>query len=266
MARVRELVMVTRREGFQDVVFIAMGDSNLAADALLQTAAEKRYRRVFLLDSVDPSAIRAVDEQLDFASTLFVIASKSGKRIETHALLLYLLDRLKAQKISEPARCFIAVTEENSYLSELANNYGFLEILLDPPGIKGRYSALIHFGLLLSAVWNCEPETLVNSALAMCDLCRQPAAGDKNPALGLAAFLAAGAIEGSDKLLLVATRSLQTLTYRIGQLAGASTSKEGQGFDPGFRRRPEMAGDLPARLHRRGSDHARGSGCRNKGI
>ncbi len=130
MARVRELVTVTRREGFQDVVFIAMGDSNLAAETLLQTAAEKRYRRVFLLDSADPTAIRAVDEQLDFAATLFVIASKSGKRIETHAPLLYFLDRLKVQKVGEPARCFIAVTEEDSYLSELANNYGFLGIFL----------------------------------------------------------------------------------------------------------------------------------------
>lgn len=91
---------------------------------------------------------------------------------------------------------------------------------------------MIHFGLLLSAVWNSEPETFVTSALAMRDLCRQTATGDKNPALGLAAFLAAGAIEGSDKLLFIATKSLQALTYRIGQLAGASISKEGQGLIP----------------------------------
>ena len=29
-------------------------------EALLRTAAEKRFRRVFLLDSADPKAIRAV--------------------------------------------------------------------------------------------------------------------------------------------------------------------------------------------------------------
>jgi len=80
MGRVRELVAETKREGFQDVVFIAMGDSNLAAEALLHTPAEKRYRRMFFLDSADPSAVRTVDQQLDFGVTLFVIASKSGKR------------------------------------------------------------------------------------------------------------------------------------------------------------------------------------------
>jgi hypothetical protein len=91
---------------------------------------------------------------------------------------------------------------------------------------------LIHFGLLLSAIWSSEPEHFVSRAVAMRELCRQAATGDKNPALGLAAFLAAGAIEGSDKLLLTATKSLQALTYRIGQLVGASISKEGQGLIP----------------------------------
>jgi len=232
MGRVRELVAETKREGFQDVVFIAMGDSNLAAEALLHTPAEKRYRRMFLLDSADPSAVRTVDQQLDFGVTLFVIASKSGKRIETHALLLYFLNRLKAQRISEPARCFIAVTEEDSYLSELAKNYGFLRIFYDPPGIKGRYSSLIHFGLLLSAIWTSEPETFVSIAMAMRDLCRQPSSAGKNPALELAALLVAGAMEGREKLLLTATKSLQALTPRIGQLVGASISKAGHGLIP----------------------------------
>jgi glucose-6-phosphate isomerase len=54
-----------------------MGGPNLAAETLLNTSAEKRYRRVFVLDSTDPSAIRAVDEQLDHAATLFVVAKLS---------------------------------------------------------------------------------------------------------------------------------------------------------------------------------------------
>ena len=229
--RVRELMAAPGREAFQDVVFIAMGDSNLAAQALLQTAAEKRFRRVFLLDSADPNAIRTVEEQLDFEATVFVVASKFGKRIETHALMLYFLDRLKTRSLGDPGRCFVAVTEKDSYLAELAHNYGFLGTFFDTPGIKGRYSSLIHFGLLQSTIWNSEPEDLVSRAVAMRDLCRQPD-GDQNPALGLAAFLAAGALEGDDKLVLVGTRSVGALTYRIGQLVGASLDKEGQGFVP----------------------------------
>jgi transaldolase / glucose-6-phosphate isomerase len=241
MPRVGELVAATKRDGFQDVVLIAMGDSDLAAETLLHTAAAKRYRRFFLLDSVDPVAIQAVEEQLDFAVTLFVVASKSGKRIETHALLLYFLNQLKVKGVGDPGRCFIAVTEEDSYLAELAKNYGFLGNFFDSRGIKGRYSSLIHFGLLLSAIWSSEPAAFVSSPVAMRDLCRQPATGDKNPALGLAALLAASATEGRDKLFLTATQSLRAFTYRIGQLVGTSIAKQGQGLIPVADELPEWS-------------------------
>jgi len=232
MAKAEELAGVAHAEGLQDVVVIGMGGPNLAAETLLNTSAEKRYRRVFVLDSTDPSAIRAVDEQLDYAATLFVVVEKAGKRIETHALMLYFLNRLKALRVSEPGRHFVAVTERDSYLSVLAKHNGFLEIFFDPPGIKGRYSSLLHFGLLSSAIWKYEPQTLVSRAIAMREVCRQSPTVDVNPAPGLAAFLAAGAIEGSNKLLLLGTRSVQALTYRIGQLVGASMCKQGQGLLP----------------------------------
>ena len=146
--------------------------------------------------------------------------------------MLYFLNRLKALRVSEPGLHFVAVTEKDSYLAELARNYGFLQTFLDPPGIKGRYSSLLHFGLLSSAIWKYERKTLVSRAIAMREVCRQSPTVDVNPAPGLAAFLAAGAIEGSNKLLLLGTRSVQPLTYRIGQLVGASTCKQGQGLLP----------------------------------
>ena len=102
-----------------------------------------------------------------------MFASKSGKRIETHALLLYFLNELRTHKATEPGRCFVAVTEEDSYLAELARNYDFLGTFLDPPGIKGRYSSLIHFGLLLSAVWRMEPQELVTRAKLMRESCKR---------------------------------------------------------------------------------------------
>jgi transaldolase/glucose-6-phosphate isomerase len=232
MARAGELARVAQAEGLQDVVLIGMGGPNLAAETLLNTSAEKRYRRVFVLDSTDPVAIRAVDEQLNYAATLFVVVDKSGKRIEIHTLLLYFLSRLKALRVSDPGLHFVAVTEKDSYLAELASNYGFLQTFLDPPGIKVRYSSLLHFGLLSSAIWKYEPTTLASRAIAMREVCRQSPTVDINPAPGLAAFLAAGAMEGNNKLLLLGTRSVQALTYRIGQLVGASMCKQGRGLLP----------------------------------
>ena len=231
MVRAAALAATTEREGFRDLVFIAMGDSNLAAETVAQSSVPQRPQRFFLLDSTDPATIRSVSEQLDLDRTLFVFASKSGKRIETHALLLYFLNRLKMHKAAEPGRRFVAVTEEGSYLSELAQNYDFLGTFLDPPGIKGRYSSLIHFGLLSSAVWRLDPQELVMRAKATRELCKR-AADDGNPAAELAAFLAAAEVSGSDKLLLLSSKGLQASTYRIAQLVGASTSKGGQGLIP----------------------------------
>jgi transaldolase / glucose-6-phosphate isomerase len=235
MMRAAALAATTEREGFRDVVFIAMGDSNLAAETVAQsvsqTVSPQRLQRFFLLDSTDPAAIQRVSDQVDLDRTVFVFASKSGKRIETHALLLYFLNRLRMHKMAEPGRRFVAVTEDGSYLSELATNYDFLGIFLDPPGIKGRYSSLIHFGLLLSAVWRLDPQELVMRAKAMRELCMR-APDDGNPAAELAAFLAAAEASGNNKLLLVSSKGLQASTYRIAQLVGASTSKCGQGFIP----------------------------------
>ena len=231
MMRAAALAATAEREGFRDLVFVAMGDSNLAAETVAQTGSPQRPQRFFLLDSTDPAAIRRVSEQLDLDRALFVFANKSGKRIETHTLLLYFLNQLRMHKATEPGRCFVAVTEEGSYLSELAKNYDFLGTFLDPAGIKGRYSSLIHFGLLLSAVWRLDPQELVTRAKATRELCKR-LPDDGNPAAELAAFLAAAEASGKEKLLLLSSKGLQASTYRIAQLVGASTSKGGQGLIP----------------------------------
>src|SRR5262249_7155517 len=144
--------------------------------------------------------------------------------IETHALLLYLLDRLKAVSTTDPWRSCIAVTDAGSYLAEHAHTYGFRAALLDPPGIKGRYSSLIHFSLLLSGLWRFDPADLASRAVAARELCEPHTPPDANPALALAALLAAGSASCHHNLLLLGTSSLQAATHRIAQLVGVSTS------------------------------------------
>jgi transaldolase/glucose-6-phosphate isomerase len=232
MAHVVEFTAAAEAEGFDDVVFVAMGDSNLAAETVLNTPVQKRWKRIFVLDSTDPGRIRSVEKDLDLQRTLFVFANKSGKHIETQALLLYFLQQFKAEGISSPGRHFIAITEKGSYLAEIAKSYQFRETSFDPPGIKGRYSSLIHFGLLLSALCRLDPASLLSRAAAMRDSCRPSTPSEANPALALAAFLAAGAIEGHNRFLLFSPKSLTSLMYRVAQLVGVSMGKGGQGLIP----------------------------------
>jgi putative hydrolase of the HAD superfamily len=62
-------------------------------------------------------------------------------------------------------------------------------------------------------------------------LCQRPTA-EVNPALALAAFLAAAVVEGQDKLLFFSTKSLEASALRVGQLVGTSISKQGHGLIP----------------------------------
>jgi transaldolase/glucose-6-phosphate isomerase len=232
MAHLAQVAAAAEVEGFEDVVFVAMGDSNLAAETVLNLSLEKRWKRIFVLDSTDPDRVRAVDQGLNLPRTLFVFANKSGKHIETQALLLYFLQRVRAAGSSSPGLHFIAVTDPDSYLADLAKEYRFRECFFDPPGIRGRYSGLIHFGLLLSALCRFEPASFLDRAAAMRDLCRSSTPPQANPALALAAFLAAAAVEGRDKFLLAANKTLTALTYRFAQLVGVSMGKGGQGLVP----------------------------------
>jgi hypothetical protein len=234
MKRVAERARDIEPAGFEDVVFIAMGGSNLAAETILRNPGAKIAKQLFLLDSTDPGSIRALEEKLNLERTLFIFSNKSGKGIETHALLLYFLERLKSIGVTFPGSHFVALTEENSYLAQLALQYHFADIFLDPPGISGRFSSLIHFGLFLSGVSQIDPVVLLTRMKAMSEACGPATPNEMNPALALGAFLAAGEIEGFDRLILLTTDSVERFAYRIGNLVGTSTGKEDHGIIPIF--------------------------------
>ena len=218
--------------GFEDVVFVTMGGSNLAAETVLRLPSAKLGKRSFLLDGIDPDSVRALEDTLLLDRTLFIFANKSGKGIETHSLFLYFLEKLKTLGIQSPARHFVALTEEYSYLSQLAGQYDFLDSFLDPEGIHGRYSSLIHFNLFLAALCRLAPSDLLARAQGMRDACGPAAPRDTNAALALGALLAAAEIEGLDRLVIFSTDSLNPVSRRIGCLVGASTGKGGRGIVP----------------------------------
>jgi transaldolase/glucose-6-phosphate isomerase len=236
MARVAARAAMIEPAGFEDVVFVTMGDSNLAAKSILSLPAAKLGKRTFLLDNIDPDSVRAFDESLCLDKTLFIFANKSGKHLETHSLLLYFLERLRMLGIHSPARHFVTLSEENSYLGELAQEYAFIDSFLDPPGIHGRYSSLIHFNFFLAALCRLDPSGLLARTQAMRDACGHSAPQEANPAVSLGAFLAAAEIEGLDRLVFFSPENLKTAARRMGYLVGASTGKKGRGIIPIFGR------------------------------
>ena len=149
-----------------------------------------------------------------------------------HSLLLYFLERLKMMGVNSPAHHFISLTEENSYLGQLAVEYDFLDSFLDPPGIQGRYSSLIHFNFFLAALCRLDLGDLLVRTQSMCDACGPSSPVEANPAVSLGAFLAAAEMEGLNRLVFFTTDSLRPVARRIGYLLGASTGKKGRGIVP----------------------------------
>lgn len=237
LARVVARAAMIEPAGFEDVVFVTMGNSYLAARSVLRLPDARLGKRTFFLDTIDPDAVRAFDHMLRMEKTLFIFVSKTGKNVETHSLLLYLLERLKSAGVQSPPSHFVTLTEENSYLGELAREYDFVDSFLDPPGINGRYSSLIHFNFFLGALCRIDTTALLERTHAMREVCGRTVPAESNPAASLAAFLAATQGAALDRMVLFSPRMLQPAALRIGCLVGASTGKKGQGFIPIYGRK-----------------------------
>ena len=229
-ARLEACAEAVRRDGFADVVLLGMGGSSLAPDVLRQvlgTAAG--HPRLHVLDSVDPDSVRAAMSRAD--SALFLVASKSGSTIEPNVMAAEARRRVTAAGHSAWGSRFVAITDPDTVLHKQATTEQFRDVFVNPPDIGGRYSALSFFGMVPAALIGVDLGALLADARAMESACRSTAAKD-NPGLSLGALMAAGALDGRDKLTLLLPPRLQSLGLWIEQLIAESTGKHGKGVVP----------------------------------
>ena len=220
-------------DGVRNLVLLGMGGSSLAPEVVsLLFPAPAGGRRFFVLDTTDPESLLAVERSLNLASTLFIVASKSGSTIETLSQFRYFLARLQQARFASPGRHFIAITDAGSPLDQLAQEHAFRRVFRNPADIGGRYSALSYFGLVPAALWGADVNALLDSASEMAAACGPQAPPETNPALRLGALLGAAALQGCDKLFLLSSRKLEPLGNWIEQLVAESTGKEGRGIVP----------------------------------
>ena len=230
LPRLRELAESIRAEGRSDIVLLGMGGSSLAPEVLREViGVAPGYPRFRMLDSVDPEAVR--DVMAHAASSLFILASKSGSTIEPNVMAAEARQRLIASGEARWASRFLAITDDGTSLHQRASSEGFREIFVNPADIGGRYSALSLFGMVPAALMGVDLERLLSQAREMEAACRVTGAA-ANPGLALGAFLAAGAESGRDKLTLVVPPRLASFGLWVEQLIAESTGKQGKGVVP----------------------------------
>jgi transaldolase/glucose-6-phosphate isomerase len=216
--------------GITQVVLMGMGGSSLAPEVFARTFGRRPgCPALLVLDSTHPEAVRAVDEQTDPATTLFVVSSKSGTTIEPNSFLAHCWERV-AGSSPEPGVHFAAITDPGTPLAALARDRGFRRVFAANPDVGGRFSALSHFGLVPATLIGADAGALLDAAATMAVACRRAPAA--NPGFVVGAILGELALAGRDKATFLASPALAALPAWIEQLVAESAGKAGKGIVP----------------------------------
>jgi transaldolase / glucose-6-phosphate isomerase len=227
-----KFVEAVRRDGFEHVVLLGMGGSSLAPDVFQATFGNARgYPELKVLDSTHPAAVKAVEESVNLARTLFVVSSKSGTTIEPLSFMRYFWAQV-AKTTKDPGRQFVAITDPGSSLGKLARERGFRRVFEAVPDVGGRFSALTHFGLVPAALIGVDLKRLLQVAGCMAKACAGGVAAKSNPGLVLGAALGELALAGRNKVTFVMSPALDVLPLWLEQLIAESTGKNGKGIVP----------------------------------
>lgn len=205
------------------VLLCGMGGSSLAPEVISRWAGVP----LTVIDSTHPDFI-AAELASDLTRTLVVVSSKSGSTIETMSHRAAFTAAFTAAGL-DPAERVLVVTDPGSPLEAAALAAGQRVCHADPD-VGGRFSALTAFGLVPTALAGADVRDILEDACAARETLRidSPA----NPALLLAATIAAGLPERYVLGIAEAPGTDWGLGSWIEQLVAESTGKQGHGVFP----------------------------------
>jgi transaldolase/glucose-6-phosphate isomerase len=234
LAALEGLAAEVRSGGYSHALLMGMGGSSLAPEVLARTfGSASGHPRLLILDSTDPAQIARIESQIDPASTLFIVSSKSGSTLEPDILHRYFFAAAeRALGEGKAGARFVAVTDPGSALEATARRQGFAHVFAGDTAIGGRYSALSNFGMVAAAVLGMDVRALFEAAAPMVDACDASAPPAANPGLHLGILLGEAARGGRDKLTLIASPAIAAFGSWLEQLVAESTGKQGKGIVP----------------------------------
>jgi transaldolase / glucose-6-phosphate isomerase len=237
IARIGELRRVAedvRQGGFTHVLLLGMGGSSLCPEVLALTfGRQPGWPALSVLDSTDPAQVRAAEQRVDLARTVFVVSSKSGTTLEPIIFKQYFFERVQdTVGRGRAGERFIAITDPGSKMEKVARADGFRHVLFGLPSIGGRYSALSDFGMVPAALMGLDVARLLDAARGMARACAASGPAADNPGAALGTILGALATRGHDKITLVASPGIHDLGAWLEQLLAESTGKIGKGLIP----------------------------------
>jgi glucose-6-phosphate isomerase len=176
--------------------------------------------------------VLATERAVDLSKTLFVVSSKSGGTIETRSQFAYFYARVREAVGDSAGSHFVAITDPETSLAELAKEHGFLHTFLNDPEIGGRYSALSYFGLVPAALMGVDVTAVLERAQVAEQACQHYDHSSSNSGLWLGVAMGELALHRRDKLTFAVEEPVGSFGLWVEQLIAESTGKEGKGILP----------------------------------
>ncbi|MGA8608214.1 MAG: bifunctional transaldolase/phosoglucose isomerase [Candidatus Sulfotelmatobacter sp.] len=268
LAELRGLAKEVWSAGFKDALLLGMGGSSLCPEVLRMTFGKiSGYPDLHVLDSTDPAQVKAFENKIDIARTLFIVSSKSGSTLEPNIFKQYFFELTKKAVGADKAGShFMAITDPGSKMQKVAEADRFRHVFFGRPSIGGRYSALSNFGMVPAAVIGIDTKKFLDRAQAMVEACGPSATVEQNPGAVLGIILGTAATTGHDKVTIVTSPDISDLGAWLEQLLAESTGKVGKGIIPVDREAlaaPEVYGNdrVFAYIH---TEHATDAGSEAK--
>jgi transaldolase/glucose-6-phosphate isomerase len=230
----RNIAEEVRGAGFSHALLLGMGGSSLCPEVMKLTFGRVAgYPELFVLDSTDPAQIKAFEQKVDLAKTLFIVSSKSGSTLEPNIFKQYFFERVKqVAGEKEAGSRFLAITDPGSKLQQIAEADGFRHIFFGVPSIGGRYSALSNFGMVPAAIQGVDVPKFLDRTEDMVRACASCAPVEENPGVVLGTILGVLGKNGCDKVTIAASPGISDLGAWLEQLLAESTGKDGKGLIP----------------------------------
>lgn len=144
----------------EQIVILGIGGSALGASCL-QQALTHLYKtpKLHVLDNIDPTMIRELEDIINPQKTLFIVITKSGKTPETLAQFDYFKKKV-------PIENFVIITGPKSDLKKQANKLK-IPTLTIPENVGGRFSVLTAVGLFPAKLLGLNTSQLLTGAREM---------------------------------------------------------------------------------------------------
>jgi transaldolase / glucose-6-phosphate isomerase len=234
LPEIEDFCLKAKEDGFDNVVLLGMGGSSLAPLVFQRTFENPSPGGIKLsvLDTTEPEIIKRIESQINIASTLFIVSSKSGSTAEVIAFYEYFYYRVSTIKKEKAGENFIAITDEGSPLAQLASRKNFRKTFINFPEIGGRFSALSYFGIVPAALMGINVKELLTRAKDMVTACGPDVPATHNPGVVLGTAIAEMALKECNKLTYLLPAELSAFGLWLEQLLAESTGKNGKGILP----------------------------------